>query len=201
MIVRTGKNRQRNGWRYFVPKIPQWFDILALWIKLELWHKRALNVSTTFLVFRTLSEFQCNGNFLTAKFLKIALGSCYRKLTILKIAPQVKALRRQQKPVSGKLGEQRNQTIVSGREVNGLETSTQTSYQSTTSQGSYSSSTLTRSSSSSRLPVAAGKPTGLPVKSPRRKTTLEQASRSAKKKWDIIDKKVFWCSNLIADCC
>ncbi|XP_068706448.1 kinesin-like protein KIF21A [Montipora foliosa] len=113
-----------------------------------------------------------------------------RDIVLKRKQEEVKALRRQQKPVSGKLGEQRNQTIVSGREVNGLETSTQTSYQSTTSQGSYSSSTLTKSSSSSRLPVAAGKPTGLPVKSPRRKTTLEQASRSAKKKWDIIDKKV-----------
>lgn len=104
--------------------------------------------------------------------------------------PQVKALRRQQKPVSGKLGE-RNQTVASGREVNGLETSTQGSYQST-SQVSYSSPTLSSSSSSSRLPTAASRPTGLPVKSPRKKKSLEQASRSAKKKWDIIDKKVIW---------
>lgn len=103
----------------------------------------------------------------------------------------MKALRRQQKPVSGKLGE-RNQTIASGREVNGLETSTQASYQST-SHVSYSSTTLSSSSSSSRLPTAASKPTGLPVKSPRKKKSLEQASRSAKKKWDIIDKKVIWC--------
>lgn len=113
--------------------------------------------------------------------------------------PQVKALRRQQKPVSGKLGE-RNQTVASGREVNGLETSTQGSYQSI-SQVSYSSTTLSSSSSSSRLPTAASRPTGLPVKSPRKKKSLEQASRSAKKKWDIIDKKVIWCGIVLSHKC
>lgn len=111
-----------------------------------------------------------------------------RDIVLKRKQEEVKALRRQQKPVSGKLGE-RNQTVASGREVNGLETSTQGSYQ-TTPQVSYSSTTLSSSLSSSRLPTAASRPTGLPVKSPRKKKSLEQASRSAKKKWDIIDKKV-----------
>ena len=49
---------------------------------------------------------------------------------------------------------------------------------------------VSASTSNSRFSGAAGRSSGLPVKSPRRKSSVEQASRSAKKKWDIIDKKV-----------
>ena len=92
---------------------------------------------------------------------------------------KVKSLRRQQKPVSGHLGAQRNQTTTTILEVNGLETTTQVSHSVTVS------STSTTSSASS-----AWRPSGLPVKSLRKKSSIEQAARSAKKKWDLIDKKV-----------
>lgn len=86
--------------------------------------------------------------------------------------------------MSGKLGEQRNQAMS-----NGIEISTQSTYQSI-SQVSYSSTSLSSSTSTSRFSGVAGKPSGVPVKSPRKKSSIEQASRSAKKKWDTIDKKV-----------
>ena len=72
-----------------------------------------------------------------------------------------------------------------------MEASSQSSYVSG-SYTSYSSSSVSVSSSTSnsRFSGAAGRSTGLPVKSPRRKSSVEQASRSAKKKWDVIDKKV-----------
>ena len=101
--------------------------------------------------------------------------------------PQVKALRRQQKPMSGKLGEQRNQTMSSTREL--IETSTH-DFNYNSSHAVTSSTSLSSSSSTSRFSGAAGRPSGLPVKSPRKKKTMEQASRNAKKKWDVIDKKV-----------
>ena len=103
--------------------------------------------------------------------------------------PQVKALRRQQKPMSGKLGEQRNQTMSSTRELNGIETSSH-DFNYNTSHVVTSSTSLSSLSSTSRFSGGAGRPSGLPVKSPRKKKTMEQASRSAKKKWDVIDKKV-----------
>lgn len=112
-----------------------------------------------------------------------------RDIVLKRKQEEVKALRRQQKPVSGKLGEQRNQSMPSGREVNGMETSTQAFHQSM-SQVSYSSTSISSSVSTSRFSGAAGKPSGVPVKSSRKKSSLEQASRSAKKKWDIIDKKI-----------
>ena len=86
--------------------------------------------------------------------------------------------------MSGKLGEQRNQAMS-----NGIEISTQSTYQSI-SQVSYSSTSLSSSTSTSRFSGAAGRPSAVPVKSPRKKSSIEQASRSAKKKWDTIDKKV-----------
>lgn len=116
----------------------------------------------------------------------------HKKCNLFRSNRQVKALRRQQKPVSGQLGTERNQTTISSfREVNGVEASSQSSYVNS-SYTSYSSSSVSvsASASNSRFSGAAGRSTGLPVKSPRRKSSVEQASRSAKKKWDVIDKKV-----------
>ncbi|XP_020607901.1 kinesin-like protein KIF21A [Orbicella faveolata] len=115
-----------------------------------------------------------------------------REIVLKRKQEEVKALRRQQKPVSGQLGTQRNQTTISSvREVNGVEASSQSSYVSS-SYTAYSSSSVSvsASTSNSRFSGAAGRSTGLPVKTPRRKSSVEQASRSAKKKWDVIDKKI-----------
>lgn len=112
-----------------------------------------------------------------------------RDIVLKRKQEEVKALRRQQKPMSGKLGEQRNQTMSSTRELNGIETSSH-DFNYNTSHAVTSSTSLSSSSSTSRFSGAAGRPSGLPVKSPRKKKTMEQASRNAKKKWDVIDKKV-----------
>lgn len=112
-----------------------------------------------------------------------------RDVVLKRKQEEVKALRRQQKPVSGKLGEQRSQAMLNSREVNGFESITNvSSYQS--SQAVSSSTSLSSFASTSRFSGAAGRASGLPVKSPRKKSSMEQASRSAKKKWDVIDKKV-----------
>nr|XP_058952852.1 kinesin-like protein KIF21A [Pocillopora verrucosa] len=110
-----------------------------------------------------------------------------REVVLKRKQEEVKALRRQQKPMSGQLGAQRSQaTLLTVREVNGVDASSYTS-----SYTSYSSSSVSVSSSStSRFSGAASRPSGLPVKSPRRKSSVQQASRSAKKKWDVIDKKI-----------
>ncbi|KAJ7322787.1 Kinesin-like protein kif21a [Desmophyllum pertusum] len=114
-----------------------------------------------------------------------------REVILKRKQEEVKSLRRQQKPVSGQLGQhQRNQTTTSTiREVNGVEASSQMSYGSS-SYTSYSSTSVSSLTSNSRFSGAAVRPSALPLKTQRRKSSVEQASRSAKKKWDVIDKKV-----------
>ncbi|XP_048580945.1 kinesin-like protein KIF21A isoform X2 [Nematostella vectensis] len=97
---------------------------------------------------------------------------------------EVKALRRQQKPVSGSLGAKKNQVTAQPIAENGYPQESYPVAPSGYGTYGYRGSTV--------APERPGGPprTRIPGRGPRKRMTIEQATKSAKKKWDFVDKKV-----------
>ncbi|KAK3701852.1 hypothetical protein QZH41_007192 [Actinostola sp. cb2023] len=100
---------------------------------------------------------------------------------------EVKALRRQQKPVSGPLGARKNQ-VTSSQTVNGIEPldEMEPSSAAPSGYGTYGY----KGSSVYNKPYGGPPRMGLAGREKRKRVTIEQSVKIAKKKWDNIERKV-----------
>lgn len=133
-----------------------------------------------------------------------------RELILKRKQEEVKHLRQQQKPISGKLGKQRKNNpapsvsdpalsstatmVVSGTgvEVQPLPVERYNSSNTAISQKATRTTKTTRSSSIPTLSASGkiDKVIGKAVPSPRRRLSASQASKSVKKKWETIEKQI-----------
>ncbi|XP_031568029.1 kinesin-like protein KIF21A [Actinia tenebrosa] len=104
-----------------------------------------------------------------------------KELILKRKQDEVKALRRQQKPVSGALGAKKNQ--VTSQPVNGNEPQAENE---PSGYGTYGY----RGSSVYNKPYGGPPRIGLAAREKRKRVTIEQAIKMAKKKWDHIERKV-----------